>query len=146
MSSPGSGALTVEWPRWLLADRLTLALAVTCAAVVEAVAANHPDTPAGVGLALGAVLIGLHLWLRRNNRAVLGARLEPAGRWTLLTRSGGRPAELAPGSRVLGRTVVLRLRAPGGVCSIWLTALDLPATHLRELRVRLLAAGDRAKA
>ena len=146
MSSPGSGALTVEWPRWLLADRLTLALAVACAAVVEAVVANHPAGPAGVGLALGTVLIGLHLWLKRNNRAVLGARLEPAGRWTLLTRSGDEPAELAPGSRVLGRTVVLLLRAPGGVCSVWLTALDVPASRLRELRVRLLAAGDRAKA
>jgi hypothetical protein len=130
----------------LLADRLTVLLAVVCAAVVETVAANHPNGPAGVGLALGILLIGLHLWLTRNNRAVLGARLEPAGHWTLLTRSGGQPAELAPGSRVLGRTVVLRLRAPGSVHQVWLSPRDVSPSRLHLLRVRLLAAGDRAKA
>ncbi len=146
MSSPGSGALTVEWPRWLLADWLTVALAVAGAGVVESVLANYPDVPAGLGLALGALLVGGHLWRMRNTGATVGARLDPVGGWTLLTRGGRQPAELAPGSRVLGPTVVLRLRTPGGVRQVWLTERDVPASRLRELRVRLLAAGDRAKA
>ena len=146
MSSPGSGALTVEWPRWLLADRLTVALAAACAGVVECVLANRPDLPAGLGLVAGALLIGGQMWRMRNTTPGIGARLDPAGRWTLLTRQGSQPAELAPGSRVLGSTVVLRLRTAGGVQEVWLTARDVSASRLRELRVRLLAAGDRAKA
>ena len=146
MSSPGSGALTVEWPRWLLADRLTVALAAAAAGVVESVLANHPDVPAGFGLALGVLLVGGQLWRMRNARTAVGARLDPAGGWTLLTPDGRQPAELVPGSRVLGSTVVLRLRAAGGVRQVWLTESDVPASRLRELRVRLLAAGDRAKA
>jgi hypothetical protein len=129
----------------LLADRLTLVLAVACAAVVEAVVANYPGVPTGFGMALGMAVIGIHLWLTRNNWAVLGARLEPAGQWTLLTRSGGRPAELAPGSRVLGRTVVLRLRTASGVHQVWLSPRDVSASRLRLLRARLLLAGGRAK-
>jgi hypothetical protein len=129
----------------LLADRLTLVLAVACAAVVEAVVANYPGVPIGFGMALGMAFVGLHLWLTRNNRAVLGARLEPAGHWTLLTRSGGRPAELAPGSRVLGRTVVLRLRTASGVHQVWLSPRDVSVSRLRLLRARLLSAGGRAK-
>jgi hypothetical protein len=146
MSSPGYGALTVEWPSWLLADRLTVALAAAAAAVVESVLANHPDVPSGLGLGLGALLIGAQLWRMRNTRTTVGARLDPLGRWTLLTRGGREPAELAPGSRVLGATVVLRLRAAGGIRQFWLTERDVPPSRLRELRVRLLAAGDRAKA
>jgi hypothetical protein len=146
MSSAGSGALTVEWPRWLLADRLTVVLAVACASVIEMVVANYPAVPTGVGLAIGIVLIGAHLLLARNNRALLGARLEPAGRWTLLTRSGEEAARLAPGSRVLGSTVVLRLRTAGGVHQVWLTPHDVSASRLRLLRARLLSAGGGAKA
>jgi hypothetical protein len=146
MSSPGSGALTVEWPRWLLADRLTMVLALACALVVELVAANYPDVPTGAGLALGSLLIGAHLLLASNSRAVLGARLDPAGCWTLLTRSGEEAAELAPGSRVLGPTVVLRLRTAGGVHQVWLSPRDVSASRLRLLRARLLSAGGRAKA
>lgn len=146
MSSPGSGALTVEWPRWLMADRLTVALAVAAAGVVESVLANHPGVPAGLGLALGAVLIGGQLLRMRNVRITIGARLDPASGWVLLTRGSRQPAELMPGSRVLGPTVVLRLRTADGVRQVWLTERDVPACRLRELRVRLLAAGDRAKA
>lgn len=146
MSSPGSGALTVEWPRWLLADRLTVALAAACAGVVESVIANHPGVPAGLGLVAGVLLIGGQMLRIHNTGVGLGARLDPAGRWTLLTCQGSQPAELAPGSRVLGPTVVLRLRTARGVQEVWLTACDVSASRLRELRVRLLAAGDRAKA
>lgn len=146
MSSPGSGALTVEWPRWLLADRLSVALAVACSGVMEWVLANHPGVPAGLGLVTGVLLVGGQLLRIRNTMAGVGARLDAAGRWTLLTRQGSQPANLAPGSRVLGPTVVLRLRTAGGVHEVWLTAIDVSASRLRELRVRLLAAGDPAKA
>ncbi len=146
MSSPGSGALTVEWPRWLMADRLAVALVVACAGVAESVAAGHPGVAPGLGLAVGVLLACGQMWRMRNMEPVVGARLDPAGRWSLLTRGGSQPAELMPGSRVLGPTVLLRLRSSGGVREVWLTASDVPASRLRELRVRLLAAGDRARA
>jgi len=49
-------------------------------------------------------------------------------------------AALLPGSRILGPTVVLRLRGGRLTRSAWLTAGDLPAPDLRQLAVRLLAA------
>jgi hypothetical protein len=112
--------VTVELPRWLLAERLSLGLACATAPVVEGVLARHPGAPAGVGLAVAALLVA-GIWLQRRRR----------------------PSSLAllagPGSRLLGSTVVVRWQAPGRSGSLWLTPADLPRETLRLLAVRLVA-------
>ena len=42
--------MTVELPRWSLADRVTVALVVAAGIVVEAVAAGRDGAPSGAGL------------------------------------------------------------------------------------------------
>ena len=144
MSSQGSGALMVELPAWQLADHATLALAVACAAVIEAVASRYPEGPAGAGLAGGLCLAAWQLWRIRDSRRPTRVTVDPDGRWTIESPAGRSLAVLLPGTRVLGRSIVLRWKTEGIVGSAWLTAADVPAARLRELRVRLLASGARA--
>jgi hypothetical protein len=146
MSSPGSDVLTVEVPARLVAERASVALIVACALVVEAVAANHPDAPPGLGGVAGSLLYCWHLWRIRNEMRIRRATLDAGGRWLVDTATGQEEAVLLPGSRVLGQSVVLRLKSGLGVCSLWLTGWDLPAVELRHLRVRLLAQGARSGA
>ena len=141
MSSPGSDVLTIELPARLASDRAVAGLLVAAAASVEAVAACYPDGPAGVGLAVGALLVAWHLWLGRRSALVRTATLGRGGEWQLGLADGRQvAAALLPGSRVLGSTVVLRLRGGRLTRSAWLTARDLPAVDLRRLAVRLMAA------
>ena len=59
MSSPGS-AVTVELPRWALADRLALGLIVAAGVVLEVVLANLAGAPRGIGVLATAVgLVGI---------------------------------------------------------------------------------------
>ncbi len=146
MSSPGSAALTIEWPRRTRADRLTAVLAVACGLVVEAVAGRYPGVPAGLGAALGCFFLCWHAWRTRNTGSVTRAILDPDGRWTLVSPEGPVTAKLLPGSRVLGRSVVLRWQAGRVTRSVWLTGAELPAAVLRRLRVRLMAAGPQGGA
>lgn len=146
MSSPGSGVLTVDVPARLIAERASIVLIVACALVLEAVAGNHPDAPIGLGVAVGIILCAWQMWRNSNAMRIRRATLDAHGRW-LVDAAGGRvQAELLPGSRVLGRSVVLRLKSGPGVHSLWLTGWDIPAGQLRQLRVRLLALGARAGA
>lgn len=55
--------MTVELPRRLLADRVSLGLIVAAGIALEATLTRHPGLPSGCGLALAAVLA---LWQRRN--------------------------------------------------------------------------------
>ena len=119
MSSPAS-AVTVELPRWLLAERLSLGLACATAPVVEAVLARHPGAPAGAGLAVAALLVA-GVWFQRRRRP----------------RSLALPA--GPGSRLLGSSVVVNWQSPGRSGSLWLTPADLPRETLRSVAVRLVA-------
>ena len=119
MSSPAS-AVTVELPRWLLAERLSLGLACATAPVVEGVLARHPGAPFGVGLAVAALLVA-GVWLQR--------RLRP--------RSLVLPA--GPGSRLLGSSVVVHWQSPGRSGALWLTPADLQRETLRSVAVRLVA-------
>jgi hypothetical protein len=146
MSLHGSGALTVELPARQLADRATLALAVACALVMEAVASHYPEGPAGAGLGCGLCLAAWQLWRVRNEGRASRLTVDPDGRWTIESPAGRSRAVLLPGTRVLGRSVVLRWKTEGTVGSAWLTAADVPAARLRELRVRLLASGAKAGA
>jgi hypothetical protein len=144
MSSPGSDALTIEIPPRLLADRATVGLLAACALALEVVAARHPAGPAGVGVLAGLAL-GVWYWSRyRWAPALIGATLDGRGHWQL-SFSDGRTlaAVLLPGSRVLGRSVVLRWRVGSRIRAAWLTSRDLSPARLRELTVRLLASGTR---
>jgi hypothetical protein len=141
MSSPGSGVLTIELPTRLVADRVAAGLLVAAAACVEAVVARYPEGPAGIGLAAGVLLASWHYWLGRRSALVRTATLGRGGDWQLGLADGRQvAAALLPGSRVLGPTVVLRLRGGRLTRSAWLTARDLPAVDLRRLAVRLMAA------
>jgi hypothetical protein len=138
MSLPGS-VVTVELPRWPLADRLSLALVVAAAVVIEAVAARHPGAPAGAGVA-AAALLALGLWFQRRRRP---QALEFApGAGCLRFRDGRQqPFQPGAGSRLLGTSVVLHWQSPGRSGSLWLTPADLSREQLRALAVRLVAAG-----
>jgi hypothetical protein len=141
MSSPGSDVLTIELPSRLMADRVAAGLLVAAAACVEAVVARYPEGPAGIGLAAGILLASWHYWLGRRSALVRTATLGRGGDWQLGLADGRQvAAALLPGSRVLGPTVVLRLRGGRLTRSAWLTARDLPAVDLRRLAVRLMAA------
>jgi hypothetical protein len=121
MSSPGF-AMTVELPRWSLADRVTVALVVAAGIVIEAVAAGRDGVPSGAGLAAAAVLLVWHA--RHRAGRPLSLELQPAGNGA---------------SRILGPTIVLHWQsAAGGRQGLWLTPLDLPRRTLRQLAVRLV--------
>jgi hypothetical protein len=146
MSSPGSDVLTVEVPARLVAERASIVLIVVCALVVEVVAANHPAGPIGLGVVAAVMLYAWQLWRNSHKTRIRSATLYAHGRWLIDSAAGRAEAKLLSGSRVLGRSVVLRLACRTGVHSLWLTGWDLPAVELRQLRVRLLAQGARASA
>jgi hypothetical protein len=136
MSSPGS-AVTVELPRWPLADRLTVALLFAVALVVEAVAARHPGVSGGLGVAaavLLAVAFRFQRW-RQPCRLVFA----PGANQLQLADGSERPFVVGAGSRLLGSSVVLHWRSPGRSGAVWLTAADLPRETLRSLAVHLVA-------
>ena len=141
MSSPGSDVLTIELPTRLASDHAVVGLLVAAAVGVEVVVARYPDGQAGIGLAAGILLALWHLWSGRRSAMVRTATLDRRGDWQLGLADGRRVAAvLLPGSRVLGPTVVLRLRGGRLTRSAWLTAWDLPAAELRRLAVRFMAA------
>jgi len=138
MSSPGS-VVTVELPRWPLADRLSLALVVAAAVVIEAVAARHPGAPAGVGVA-AAALLALGLWFQRRHRPHT-LEFAPGAGCARFPDGRQLPFQPGTGSRLLGASVVLHWQSPGRSGSLWLTPADLSREQLRALAVRLVAAG-----
>jgi hypothetical protein len=141
MSSPGSDVLTIELPSRLVADRVAAGLLVAAAVAVEVVVSRYPDGQPGFGVAAGVLLALWHSWQRRRSARVRAATLDRRGQWQLVLADGRLvTAALLPGSRILGPTVVLRLRGGRLTRSAWLTAGDLPAPDLRQLAVRLLAA------
>ena len=141
MSCPAS-ALTVELPRWPLADRVSLLLALASGATIEAVLARYPQAPLGVGVAVTALLAAA-LWYARRRRPLV-LELAPGG-GSMRLRDGTRaPFRPGIGSRVLGSSVVLHWRSAGRSGSLWLTPADQPRETLRALAVRLVAAGHRA--
>jgi hypothetical protein len=148
MSSPGSAALTIDLPPRLVADRVAVALIVACAVTIEMAAARHPAAPAGLGVVASTLLSLSYAWRSRRLPAVTAATLDGAGQWRLVLADGtSTVAELAPGSRILGSSVVLRWTTGGRhLRSAWLTSRDVPQERLRQLTVRLLASGTRTGA
>jgi hypothetical protein len=135
MSSPGS-VVTVELPRWPLADRLALAAVLGCAPVVEAVLARYPGAPAGAGVAVAAVLAAA-LWRQRRRRP-RSLEFTPVGDWLRLADGSRQSFRPGTGTRLLGTSVVLHWEAPGHGGSLWLAPADLPRETLRALAVRLV--------
>jgi hypothetical protein len=138
MSSPGS-ALTVELPRWPLVDRLSLALVVAAAVVIEAVAARYPGAPAGLGVA-AATLLASGLWLQRRRRPQM-LEFAPGAGCLRLADGQELPFQPGTGSRLLGASVVLHWQSAGRSGSLWLTPADLSREQLRSLAVCLVATG-----
>jgi hypothetical protein len=136
MSSPVS-AVTVELPRWLLADRLSLGLACATAPVVELVLARHPGAPAGVGMVAAVLLVAGLWWQRRRRPQALG--IAPTGGWLQLAGGTRLDCRVGQRSRLLGTSIVLHWQAPGRSGALWLTPADLPREILRSLAVRLVA-------
>jgi len=131
--------MTVELPRWPLADRLALALCVAAGIALETVLARHPGAPAGIGAVMTCVLATWQ-WQQRRRRP---SALEFGHAADRLRLADGRyvPFAVGPGSRVLAASVVLHWQAPGCSSVLWLTPADLPRHVLRSLAVRLVAGG-----
>ena len=129
--------MTVELPRWTLADRVTVALVVAAGIVVEVVAAGQHGAPSGVGL---AVAVGLLLWQARHRaRRPRALASWPAGSSAVCGAPDCEPCSVHGASRILGLSVVLHWQpAAGGRNALWLTPLDLPRRALRQLAVRLV--------
>lgn len=144
MSSHGSDALRIELRPWLVADRAAAGLAVGCALVIEVVASRYPEPRPWLGAAVLG-LLAAWLWYRRRRVAgVAGLSIGADGRWyTLFDDGSALPSELLRGTRLLGASVALRWRAGQRVRHAWLTPWDVPAGQLREISIRLRAAGHR---
>jgi hypothetical protein len=129
--------MSLELPRRLLADRLSVLLILGCGVMLEAALRRHPGLPGGAGIVIAGSLWAWHL--RRAREAPIRAVWGPHG-WHLLLADGRRlDADLGRGSRLLGPSVVLHWRAAGRSYRAWLTAADVPRPLLRSLAVRLLA-------
>ena len=131
--------MTVELPRWALADRLTLLLGAAASLALEVALSRHPGVPPGLGVLAGLGVVSWQLLLRRR-RPVAVEFAVPA---CALRFADGRrePCRVGPGTRVLGSTVVLHWIAPGRSEALWLTPLDLPRDVVRGLAVWLVARG-----
>ena len=125
--------MTVELPRWALADRLALGLIVAAGVVLEVVLANLAGAPRGIGVLASAVLV-LWQWRHRRQRP-LALDIAP---------DAGALLRLGPGSRVLGSTVVLHWQSPQTSGAVWLTPADVPRQALHGLVVSLVAGRARA--
>ena len=129
--------MSLELPRRLLADRLSVLLILGCGVVLEAALWRHPGVPGGVGIVTAGLLWAWHL--RRAREAPTRAVWGPHG-WHLLLADGRQiDADLGRGTRLLGQSVVLHWHADGRSYRAWLTAADVPRPLLRSLAVRLLA-------
>ena len=130
--------MTVELPRWTLADRLTVALVVAAGTVVEVVAAGQDGAASGVG---AVAAVGLLLWHARHRAGRPRAlELRPAGSGAAAGVPGGDSCTVHGASRILGPSIVLHWQtAAGGRQGLWLTPFDLPRRTLRQLAVRLVS-------
>lgn len=129
--------MSLELPRRLLADRLSMLLILGCGVILETALWRHPGLPGGAGIVVAGFLWAWHL--RRLRDAPTRAVWAPRG-WHLLLADGRRvDADLGRGTRLLGPSVVLHWRAEGRSYRAWLTAADVPRPLLRSLAVRLQA-------
>ena len=134
--------MTLELPACLMADRVTVALAIVSGLATEAMLASHPDAVTGAGLVVGLVLL---TWQRiRTLRRPRRLQISPAGAQIEFRSVDGAVPATGSRARVLGSTVVLHwygLQGSAGPAqgTLWITSWDLPEASLRALRVALVA-------
>jgi hypothetical protein len=144
--------LRLEWPAITAADRLAAALVALAGAFVALQCAVH-GALLEMGAALACTVIVLiaqaSLWTRSRRRGP--AVLERDARGNLWWEEHAKarvPARLGPGTRVLGRSLLLDIEPadPGGFerRRAWLTTLDQPAEALRRWTVVLPTSGREA--
>jgi hypothetical protein len=131
--------VSLELPRVTLAEAVAAALCAVCAVVTELTLSRHVGMPGGAGLAAGAALA---VWLgadrMRPSRALRRVAWLTDEIWRLEFRDGATAAaRLGPGSRVLGRTLVLEWRTSERTVVRWLTPWDVDDARLRALATRL---------
>jgi len=133
--------MTLELPACLLADRVTVGLAVAGGLAIEAVLTRHPEPVTGVGMVVGLALLTWQ-WLRTRHRP-RWLHISPAGARIEFRAADGALPATASRARVLGSTVVLHWngrRGPGpSQGTLWITPRDLPEEPRRALRVALVA-------
>ena len=130
--------MTVDLPRWLLADRLSAALSCATVPVVEMVLARHPGgAPVGVGGLVAALLLAGLWWQRQRRPRAL--QLTSAEGWIRFADGAQLGCRPGPGSRLLGSSIVVHWQTAARSGALWLTPADLPRETLRSLAVRLVA-------
>jgi hypothetical protein len=144
MSSPGSETLRLELPRILLSEAAAAALCLAGALTTGLVLGRHPGLPAaaGAGILAGvATAAWLYLAALRPARALRRVVWLPDDTWQLEFRDGSVvTARLAPGTRMLGRSLALHWRLGDRRLMRWLTPWDVDEGRLRALTVRLACA------
>jgi hypothetical protein len=133
--------MTLELPVWLLADRVTFALAIACGPALEAMLAREPGAMAGTGLIVSLLLL-LWQW-RRTRRRPCRVEISASGVGLAFEHSGPTVPATGRRAQLLGSTVVLHWHQRQGSVrcrgTLWLTHADLPADALRALRVAMVA-------
>jgi hypothetical protein len=136
--------MTLELPARLLADRVTVGLAVASGLAFEGMLARHPGSGSGIGLALGLGLLLWHGW--RSRYRPRRVQVSPSGVRLVFESDDQIVPAAGKQARVLGKTVVLHWhgrRGPGpSQGTLWVTPADLPADALRVLRVALVAGSE----
>lgn len=150
-SSTPCASLRLEWPAITAADRLAAALVALAGAFAALQCAVHGARPAmGAALAFTVIVLIMQasLWTRSRRRGP--AILERDARGNLWWEEHAKrvPARLGPGTRVLGRSLLLDIEPadPGAFQRrrAWLTTLDQPAEALRRWTVVLPTSGREA--
>ena len=142
MSSPGYAALSLEPPCLGFAEVVTAAMCAISAITTEMVLDHYPGAPAGAGVAIGAMAAAwLYLGGGRGVRGLRKAVWLRDGAWRLEFRDGTTvAASLGPGTRMLGRSLVLHWCFDEGSLKRWLTPWDVDDSQLRAVAVRLASA------
>jgi hypothetical protein len=144
--------LRLEWPAITAADRLAAALVALAGAFVALQCAVHGAWPAaGAALAVTSLVLIMQgtFWTRSRRRGPAVLERDAGGHLWWQERAGARvPVRLGPGTRVLGRSLLLEIEPVEprqfGRRRAWLTPLDLPAEALRRWTVVLPASGREA--
>ena len=104
--------MSLELPRRLLADRLSVLLILGCGVALEAALWRHPGLPGGAGIVAAGLALGLAPAAYATGSAP-GPCGGPDG-WRLQLADGRRiDAGLGRGTRLLGPSVVLHWQAEG---------------------------------
>jgi hypothetical protein len=131
--------MSIELPRLSIAEGASLLLCVLCALVLELALARLGGSMAGSGIAAGVATLAW-LWHSslRATRALRSVALLADDRWRLEFRDGRvLYAPLGPGTRVMGRTLVLDWIVGGPATRVWLTRWDVADGQLRAVAARL---------